>query len=115
MSTFGICLPVRYIANIMQTMAIGLPIRGKSILSGDQFYRCEKGHIIATIFINILLYIMGVMIRRIISFISNIFHLFNALAVSKLIERGCKFFCVYGGKNLPVKFRYVHYSVELWD
>ena len=29
--------------------------------------------------------------------------------------RGCKFFCVYGGKNLPVKFRYVHYSVELWD
>ena len=29
--------------------------------------------------------------------------------------RGCKFFCVYGRKIFPVKFRYVRYSVELWD
>ena len=27
---------------------------------------------------------------------------------------GCKFFCVYGGKILPVKFRYVQLAVELW-
>ena len=25
----------------------------------------------------------------------------------------CKFFCVYGGKILPIRFRYVPYSVEL--
>ncbi len=28
---------------------------------------------------------------------------------------GCKFFCVYGGKILPVKFRYVRYFVEFRD
>ena len=32
----------------------------------------------------------------------------------KSISRGCKFFCVYGGKILPVKFRYVQLAVELW-
>ncbi len=30
-------------------------------------------------------------------------------------RRGCKFFCVYGGKILPVKFRYVRYFVEFRD
>ena len=29
--------------------------------------------------------------------------------------RGCKFFCVYEGKILPIRFRYVPYSVELLD
>ena len=29
-----------------------------------------------------------------------------------LFVRGCKFFCVYGGKILLVKSRYVQYSVE---
>ena len=29
------------------------------------------------------------------------------------VLRGCKFFCVYGGKILPIRFRYVPYSVEL--
>ena len=30
-------------------------------------------------------------------------------------NRGCKFFCVHGGKILPVRFRYVQRAVELWD
>ena len=42
--------------------------------------------VIAIILIDIFLYIMGVMIWRMVSFIGNIFHLFNAYAVSKLIE-----------------------------
>lgn len=42
--------------------------------------------IIATILIDIFLYIMGIMIWRMVSFISNIFHLFNAYAVARLIE-----------------------------
>ena len=29
--------------------------------------------------------------------------------------RGCKFFCVYGGRILPIRFRYVPSSVELID
>lgn len=30
-------------------------------------------------------------------------------------NRGCKFFCVYGGRILPIRFRYVPSSVELID
>lgn len=38
------------------------------------------------------------------------------LKLLKIAARGgCKFFCVYGGKILPVKFRYVQLAVELWD
>lgn len=42
--------------------------------------------IAATILIDIFLYAMGIMIWRMVSFIGNIFHLFNAYAVSRLIE-----------------------------
>lgn len=42
--------------------------------------------IVATVLIDIFLYSMGIMIWRMISFIGNIFHLFNAYAVSKLVE-----------------------------
>ena len=31
------------------------------------------------------------------------------------VKRCCKFFCVYGGKILLIRFRYVPYSVELLD
>ena len=31
------------------------------------------------------------------------------------IDRGCKFFCVYGGRILPIRFSYVPSSVELID
>ena len=41
---------------------------------------------IAAIFIDILLYFMGVIIWRMVSFVGNIFHLFNAYSVAKLIE-----------------------------
>lgn len=40
----------------------------------------------AIIAIDILFYIMGVMFWRMVSFISNIFHLFNAYAVSNLLN-----------------------------
>lgn len=42
--------------------------------------------IISIILIDILLYMMGVILWRMVSFISNIYHLFNAYAVSRLIE-----------------------------
>ena len=34
---------------------------------------------------------------------------------SSCAQGGCKFFCVYGGKILPIRFRYVQQAVELWD
>ena len=40
----------------------------------------------AAILIDTLLYFMGVIIWRMVSFIGNIFHLFNAYSVAKLIE-----------------------------
>lgn len=40
----------------------------------------------AIVLIDIFLYTMGIMIWRMISFIGNIYHLFNAYAVSRLIE-----------------------------
>lgn len=43
-------------------------------------------NITAITLIDIFLYIMGIMIWRMVSFISNIFHLLNAYAVSKLLE-----------------------------
>lgn len=41
---------------------------------------------VASLLINILLYFMGIIIWRMVSFIGNIFHLFNAYSVARLIE-----------------------------
>lgn len=43
-------------------------------------------NIIASVVMNILLYAMGVIIWRMVSFIGNIFHLFNAYSVAKLMD-----------------------------
>ncbi len=49
----------------------------------DNIHLCN---VAAIILIDIFLYIMGVMVWRMVSFIANIFHLLNAYAVSKLLE-----------------------------
>lgn len=42
--------------------------------------------------------------------------LYPLVRALKLDSRGgCKFFCVYGGRILPIRFRYVPSSVELID
>ena len=80
-----VCLMMLFIFGIILNIILNIiipVIPSNFCLFNNMTVNC----VIAIILIDIFLYIMGVMIWRMVSFIGNIFHLFNAYAVSKLIE-----------------------------
>lgn len=72
---FGIVINI--ILNIL------IPVIPQNYCLFDNIYICNT---ISIILIDYFLYIMGVTIWRMVSFIANIFHLLNAYAVSKLLD-----------------------------
>ena len=64
-------------------LSIVIPVIPSDYCLFNNIYLCN---IAAIILIDIFLYIMGVIIWRMVSFIANIFHLLNAYAVSRLLE-----------------------------
>lgn len=80
-----VCLMMLFIFGIIQNIILNIII---PIIPSNfcLFNNMTVNYVVAIIIIDIFLYIMGVMIWRMVSFIGNIFHLFNAYAVSKLIE-----------------------------
>lgn len=64
-------------------LCIVIPVLPENFCLFDSMVLCT---IIASVLIDILFYFMGVIIWRMVSFIGNIFHLFNAYSVAKLIE-----------------------------
>lgn len=64
-------------------LSIAIPVIPSNYCLFNSIHLCN---ITAIILIDIFLYIMGVMVWRMVSFIANIFHLLNAYAVSKLFE-----------------------------
>lgn len=80
-----VCLMMLFIFGIILNIVLNIII---PVIPSDfgLFNNMVTNLITAIILIDILLYIMGIMIWRMVSFIGNIFNLFNAYAVSKLIE-----------------------------
>ena len=64
-------------------LSIVIPVLPLDFCLFEDIWLCTLS---AAILIDILLYFMGVIIWRMVSFIGNIFHLFNAYSVAKLIE-----------------------------
>ena len=78
-------LMMNFILGIVINIILGIiiPVIPQNYCLFDNIYVCN---IISIILIDIFLYIMGITIWRMVSFIANIFHLLNAYAVSKLLD-----------------------------
>ncbi len=79
------CLMMLFIFGIIinTILSIIMPVIPSNYCLFNSIRLCN---VVAIIFIDIFLYIMGVMVWRMVSFIANIFNLLNAYAVSKLLE-----------------------------
>lgn len=80
-----VCLMMLFIFGIIINLilSIVMPVIPTNFCMFDNTLLCG---IIASVFIDVLLYFMGVIIWRMVSFIGNIFHLFNAYSVARLAE-----------------------------
>ncbi len=64
-------------------LSIVMPVIPSNYCLFNSIHLCN---VAAIILIDIFLYIMGIIVWRMVSFIANMFHLLNAYAVSKLLE-----------------------------
>ena len=80
-----VCLMMLFVLGIIINIILNIlmPVIPENYCLFDNIILCT---VLATILIDVLFYTMGIIIWRIVSFIGNIYHLFNAYAVSKLIS-----------------------------
>jgi len=80
-----VCLMMLFVFGIIINIILSLvmPLIPANYCLFNSIRLCN---VAAIIFIDIFFYIMGVMVWRMVSFITNIFNLLNAYAVSKLLE-----------------------------
>lgn len=80
-----VCLMMLFVFGIIINIILNIlmPVIPENYCLFDNIILCT---VLATILIDVLFYTMGIIIWRMVSFIGNIYHLFNAYAVSKLIS-----------------------------
>lgn len=80
-----VCLMMLFIFGIIVNLFLNIimPVIPIDYCLFDNIVICN---FIASVLIDVLLYFMSIIIWRMVSFIGNIFHLFNAYSVARLIE-----------------------------
>lgn len=80
-----VCLMMLFILGIIVNLILNIimPVIPIDYCLFDNIVICN---FIASVLIDVLLYFMSIIIWRMVSFIGNIFHLFNAYSVARLIE-----------------------------